>query len=76
VRVVASNGLLSAGFVNVYPNQGSGPGCRQYAALVRGSAAISGTCGLPWAPKVLAIYSLTFTPSAATVMAQSNLPWS
>jgi hypothetical protein len=67
---------MSAGFVEVYPNRGYGPGCEEFAPLAHGSATIAGTCLQALAPEVRAVYSVTFNPAPGTVMARASLPWS
>jgi hypothetical protein len=74
IAVVASDGLMSAGYVTVFPGTGTTQRCLSSKPLVRNSVSISGTCPVPYAPKVLAVYSLT-TDVTGTKIASAYVPW-
>lgn len=71
ITIAASNGLLSGGYIGVFP--GTGP-CRSAGPLVNDSVTIDGTCPRPYGPAVRAVYSLLLAPNSS-VLASVLLPW-
>jgi hypothetical protein len=74
VSLVASNGLISAGYVSVFPSSNHGEDCRSSGALVHDSLTVNGTCTSPYASKILAVYSLS-AGAEATRLAAAYIPW-
>lgn len=75
IAVEASDGLRSAGYVTAYPSVRGAGGCTSSEPLDSDVAIIEGTCTMPYAQRVLAVYSLTPGTSAPR-LATSYVSWS
>jgi hypothetical protein len=71
----SSNGLASGGYVSVFPSLSNTQLCRSSGALVHDSVSLTGTCAVPFASLILAVYSLA--PDAdPSRLASAYIPWS